>query len=114
MLLLLIASRVGAVEELNFPPSDFDILSAETGQLIGHGHYTVKQTASTRILHGENRYVSGEFDTEEDQLSIVEGRPLPQLVSFRHDFFNDNGTPSLQSRLDVSTEIGRASCRERV
>ncbi len=106
LLALVVAPNAFAVELLNFPPSDFDILSADTGQLIGHGHYTVKQTATTRILRGENRYLNGEYDTEEDQLEIVEGSALPQLVSFRHDFFNADGTPSLQSRLDMATGVG--------
>lgn len=103
---LLLAPPTAAAEVLNFPPSEFDILSADTAQLIGHGHYTVKQTATMRILHGENRYLNGEYDIEEDHLSIVEGRSLPVLLSFRHDFFNADATPSIESGLDTATGVG--------
>jgi len=106
ILLALTCSRAAnAAEALNFPPSDFDILSADSGQLIGHGHYSVDQTASTLILHGENRYLNGEYDTEEDKLAVGEDHPL---LSFRHDFFNADGSPSIVARLD--TETGLAVC----
>jgi len=106
ILLALTCSRAAdAAEALNFPPSDFDILSADSGELIGHGHYTVVQTASTLILHGENRYLNGEYDTEEDKLAVGQDHPL---LSFKHDFFNADGSPSIVARLD--TETGLAVC----
>ena len=91
---------------LNFPSSDFDILSAEDGQLIGHGHFSVTQTARSLTMHGENRYLNGEYDTEEDKLTIAAGDALPILTSFRHDFFDADGSPSLESRLDMGTGSG--------
>ena len=98
--------RTNAAAALNFPPSDFDILSADSGQLIGHGHYRIDQTASTLIMHGENRYLNGEYDIEEDKLTIADDRPLPMLNSFRHDFFNADGSPSMASRVDTETGLG--------
>lgn len=106
VLVLIGCARANAADALNFPPSNFDILSADLGQIIGHGHYTVDQTAGTRILHGENRYLNGEYDTEEDKLIIVDDRALPELVSFRHDFFNADGSPSMESRLEIASGLG--------
>ena len=106
ILALIGGPRANAAEALNFPPSDFDILSADSGQLIGHGHYTVDQTASTLTMHGENHYLNGEYDIEEDKLTIADDRPLPMLNRFRHDFFNADGSPSLTSRVDLETGLG--------
>src|SRR5271169_5231732 len=79
---LAFAHPANAAGALNFPPSDFDILSAESGQLIGHGHYAVDQTVRSLTLRGENRYLNREYDIEEDQLTIVAGAGMPQLTSF--------------------------------
>jgi hypothetical protein len=95
-------------EALNFPPSDFDILNADNGGLIGNGHYTVVQALGTLVLHGENRYLNGEYDTEEDKLSAGSDGALPKLISFRHDFFNADGSPEIAARLD--TETGEGVC----
>ncbi len=99
-----------AADVLNFPPSDFDILSVETGLLIGHGHYSVDQTRGALVLHGESRYLTGEYDIEEDHLAILGRGEIPKLTSFRHDFFNADGSPAVQSRLDIAT--GMAVCRK--
>lgn len=107
LLALAVSHNVGAAEVLNFPPSDFDILSVETGLLIGHAHYTVAQTPGAIVLNGESRYLTGEYDTEEDHLTVLDGR-MPKLTSFRHDFFNADGSPTVKSRLDVAT--GMAVC----
>ncbi len=97
-----------AAEVLNFPPSDFDILSVQSGLLIGHAHYTVDQRPHSLILHGESRYLTGEYDVEEDHLAILGSGEMPKLTSFRHNFFNPDGSPALESRLDVAT--GMAVC----
>ncbi len=106
LLALVCARPANSAPVLNFPPSDFDILSVETGQLIGHGHYVVDQTPSSLILHGENRYLDGQHDIEEDKLTVAANRSMPQLTSFRHDFFNADGSPSADARLDLRTGFG--------
>ncbi len=93
---------------LNFPPSDFDILSADHSQLIGHGRYTVDETAGTLTMHGENLYLNGEYDIEEDLLTIAAPDSPPRLKSFRHDFFKADRSPSMEARLDLET--GLAVC----
>jgi len=112
LILALAARPANGAEGLNFPPSDFDILSTETGELIGHGHYTVDQTADSLILRGENRYLNGEYDTEEDKLTIAAGSETPTMTSFRHDFFNPDGSPLARARLDTGT--GFALCAKAV
>jgi hypothetical protein len=107
LLLALSCSRpANAADALNLTASDFEILSAETGELIGLEHYTVAQTASTLTLHGENRYLNGEYDIEEDKLAVGDDQPLPRLLRFRHDFFDADGSPSIAARLDTETGLG--------
>ena len=60
------------------------------------------------ILHGESRYLTGEYDVEEDHLALLDSGEMPKLTSFRHNFFNADGSPALESRLDVAT--GMAVC----
>ncbi len=87
-LLASVVSRARAPLEVSIsrlPISRFSAPRPGSSSVIGH--YTVKQTANTLILHGENHYLNGEYDIEEDQLSIIEGRSLPVLVNFRHNFF---------------------------
>jgi hypothetical protein len=91
---------------LDFPPSDFEILNANNRELIGHGHYRLDQGADTMTLHGENRYLDGEYDIEEDKLAPAGADSLPALISFRHDFFDASGAPTISGRLDVQTGLG--------
>jgi hypothetical protein len=105
LLALTFARPAAGADAINFPPSDFDILSAESGELIGRGQYSVHETAKALILRGENHYLNGEYDTEEDKLANSEDR---RLLSFRHDFFNVDGSPSIAARVD--TETGLAVC----
>jgi hypothetical protein len=93
---------------LNFPPSDFDILDADTAKVIGHGHCELDRVGDELFLHGLSRYATGEFDTEEDQLSAPPDRPLPLLMSFRHEFYNADGSLFIDSRFDRKT--GVAAC----
>ena len=91
---------------LDFPPSDFDILNADNHELIGHAHYTLDQRADAMTLHGESRYLDGEYDIEEDRLAPAGDIALPALISFRHDFFDAHGTPTVAGRLDAQTGLG--------
>ena len=109
MLWCVVMSRFAtSAAALNFPPSDFDIFDTVTAKLIGHGHYVVDTVGDQLFLHGQNRYASGEYDIEEDQLSATPDHPLPELVSFRHDFYNVDGALFIDSRLDKKT--GEAVC----
>ena len=89
---------------LDFPPADFEIMSAESNQLIGHAYYTLLQSADAMTLHGENRYLNGDYDIEDAKLT---GPPEhPTMVSFRHDFFDAAGAQVIAARLDRETGLG--------
>ena len=94
------------IAALDFPPSDFDIINADNRELIGHGHYSLDQAADAMTLRGENRYLDGEYDIEEDKLAPTGDDSFPTLISFRHDFFTANGTPTVSGRLDTQTGLG--------
>lgn len=106
MALVLIRCRPVAANSFNFPPSDFDILGADSGRLIGRGHYTLDESAGAITLHGENRYFDGQYDIEEDKLKSPGVGLAPKLLTFRHDFFDAGGSPSIAARLDVETGLG--------
>jgi hypothetical protein len=106
MVLAFTCSPAGAASAFNFPPSDFDIFSAESGQLIGHGHYALDESAGGLTLRGENHYANGEYDIEEDKLTNAAGDARPRLLTFHHDFFDAHGTPTVVGRLDSETGLG--------
>jgi len=106
--LALTCSHAAAADTLNFPPSDFDILNAESAQIIGHAHYAMVETGHDLTLRGESRYLNGEYDIEEDKLATAGDGSVPRLLTFRHDFFEADGAPSIAARLD--TETGLAEC----
>jgi len=103
---VVLLSRSRIASALDFPPSDFDILSADHHQLIGHGHYRLDQSAEAMTLYGENHYLDGEYDVEEDKLAPAGADALPALLSFRHDFFDASGRPTFSGRLDTATGLG--------
>lgn len=107
---ILPARRADCVETLNFPPSTFDILSADTGKLVGHGRYTLERENGGFVLRGENRYLSGDYDIEEDRMVATEERPLPALISFRHSFYHPDGKLFIEGRMDA--ESGEGSCSQ--
>ena len=104
--ILLILCGNGFAYQFNFPPSDFDILSAGDGRLIGHGHYSLEESGGEITLRGENRYFTGEYDIEEDRLASGGTNRMPQLLSFRHDFFAANGAPTVVGKLDTRSGLG--------
>jgi hypothetical protein len=94
------------IETLNFPPSNFDILSVDTGKLIGHGRYTLERVTGGVLVRGENRYLAGEYDLEEDRMVATEERPLPVLTNFRHSFYRPDGTLLMEGRMDADSGVG--------
>ncbi len=104
---MIFPTPANCTEAPNFPPFKYDILNADTGDLIGHGHYDFDQTAGGLVLRGENRYLNGEFDAEEDRLTEAGGEHLlPKLVRFRHDFYGADGALAVAARLDAETGLG--------
>lgn len=106
VLALALARPARCVDTLNFPPSEFDILNPTTGRNIGHGRYTVDRVSGGVVLHGENHYLTGEHDVEEDKMVATEESSLPILTEFRHSFYNADGSLYLEGRLDISSGLG--------
>ncbi len=115
---MLCARPALCLDQLDFPPFAFDILSPDTGKIIGHGRYHLDREAGGAVMHGENRYLSGDYDVEEARMVRTaeplgaagpnrgnEDHPL-LLVAFRHSFYAANGTPYLEGSLDVKTGLG--------
>jgi hypothetical protein len=104
--MLVLACSRAAAGTFNFPPSDFEILDAESNQLVGIGHYGLDRTSAGMTLHGENHYFDGEYDIEDDKLADRGGDSLPTLLTFEHNFFNRDGSPLIVARLDTATGLG--------
>ncbi|HVN29019.1 MAG TPA: hypothetical protein VMT64_11060 [Candidatus Binataceae bacterium] len=104
--LMLLCLGSARADRVNFPPSDFDILSADSGARIGIARYTVDESGGRITLHGENRYFDGQRDVEEAQLTDAPAGAPPRLLSFRHDFYDAAGAVSIAARVDVETGLG--------
>ncbi len=112
---ILILAGAHRASSLDFPPSDFDILNADNGQLIGHGHYTLEQTSGGMTLRGENHYLNGDYDVEEDKLAGGDATLTPPLVSFRHDFFDAAGRRRWNAgRLDTADRPRQSAASSRL
>ena len=91
--------------------TDTTILAPDSNLVIGHGHYEVLHKNGLDLVKGENRYLDGEYDLEEQTVrpnTDAEGEP-PVLVSYRHRYFNADGTPQYEDSLDAVT--GTAACK---
>lgn len=100
------AAETKAAESLAMPPTEFNILAADTGQIVGHGHYSAIQNPQGVEILADNRYLDGAYDIEQDRLAISDGKPV--LKEFRHSFFRKGGAPESEAHVDVSA--GLASC----
>jgi len=106
LLMLTASASAKSIEPLDFRPSDFKILDTDNETLIGHGHYEVDRVGSQFVLHGENRYLTGEYDIEEDTLDAIGDHSRPTLKRYRHDFYDAAGSLVVASHLDVETGLG--------
>jgi hypothetical protein len=93
---------------LDFPNADFVIRSPDGAQIIGHSHYEVTHEGDKYFLRGENVYLSGEYDTEVEELKLPSPGAMPELVSYKHSFFRAGGKPQIDDWLDVAS--GRGTC----
>ena len=96
--------------QLDFPPvADFDILSADGSQVIGHTHFTLSPEASgSQLIYIESRFLNGEHDIEQNRLADRGPNELPVLKTYEHSFFNPGGTLVRQAKADFLS--GQASC----
>jgi hypothetical protein len=86
----------------------FKILSADGKATIGYTRFTVLLKDSTEEVMGETGYVDGERDSENELLSVTAPTYTPRLETYKHSFFNADGTLSMVDTLDAKT--GVASC----
>jgi hypothetical protein len=95
---------------INFPSSDFVILSKDGRQTLGHARYAVSNGPDGPVLRGEKRFLDGTYDIESDRFEIRPGAPLPVLDSFDHWFFAADGARLFGGHANFRT--GVASCTE--
>jgi hypothetical protein len=94
---------------LDFPPTDYVIRSADGVHVIGRAHFSVTDAGpGESIIRGEYRYSNGESDIEDDTVRFVPGRILPQLVRSHHAYFHADGSNDREGRADIAA--GTASC----
>jgi hypothetical protein len=89
--------------------TEVTIFAPDSEHVIGHGHYKLSHVDGFDVVEGENKYLDGESDREEQQVRPSVGGLPPVLVHYRHRFFNADGTPQYEDSLDART--GDAACR---
>jgi len=89
--------------------TDTTIFAPDSNQVIGHGHYSISHVNGLDVVEGANKYLDGEHDREEQSVRPNESGEPPVLVSYRHRFFNPDGTLQYEELLDPRT--GEAACR---
>lgn len=96
--------------QLDFPPvADFDILSADGSQVIGHTHFTLSpESSGSQLIYIESRYRSREYDIEKNRLQDRGSNELPVLQTYEHSFFSPGGV--LVHRAKADFRSGQASC----
>ena len=101
------AAPVGDVFQLS--ATDVTIFAPDSDKIIGHGHYTLSHEGGADIIEGENKYLNGEYDQEEQSVHpSTQGLP-PVLVHYRHRYFNADGTTQYEDALDAAS--GEAACK---
>jgi hypothetical protein len=94
---------------LDFPPTDFKLLSADGSVVIGRAHFKMAARRSGRALvQGNYQYTNGEYDIDEDWLEIRPDAHLPTLLSYKHAFFHADGSLARVNEADLKS--GQASC----
>jgi hypothetical protein len=98
-----------AAASLDFPQSDFKLLSADGAVVIGRAHFKMAARSSGRTLvQVKYQYNNGEYDIDEDWLEIRPDAQFPTLLSYRHAFFHADGSLDRVNEADVKS--GQASC----
>jgi hypothetical protein len=90
-------------------PIDTTIFAPDSTQVIGHGHYNLSYADGLELIHGEDKYLDGEYDQEEQRLKPAPSDVPPFLLSYQHRFFNADGTPQYEESLD--SRSGAATCK---
>jgi hypothetical protein len=86
----------------------FRILSAAGQQTIGTTRFKTSIINLNEEINGETVYLDGELDNEYERLSVGDAHAAPMLDSYRHSFFNADGSLLMVDALDARS--GVASC----
>jgi hypothetical protein len=85
------------------------IYAPDSGQIIGHGQYSVSHVDRFEVVKGEDKYLDGEYDHEEQRLEPGAGDLPPVMVQYQHRYFNADGTEQYEESLDARS--GDATCK---
>ena len=109
MLGALSGSATVKAASLDFPPTDFKLLSADGSVVIGRADFKMAARSSGRALvQGKYQYTNGEYDIDEVWLEIRPDADLPTLLGYRHAFFHADGSLDRVNEADLKS--GQASC----
>jgi len=89
--------------------TDTTIFAPDSDKIIGHGHYTLSHVDGLDVVEGENKYLSGEYDQEQQSVRPSTNGLPPVLVRYQHRFFSADGKLQYEDGLDATT--GEAACR---
>ncbi|MHB8382681.1 MAG: hypothetical protein ACYDC3_10145 [Candidatus Binataceae bacterium] len=101
------AAAAPAVSLLGFTSADFEILDPANERVIGHARYAVTKEDGRILLHGDARYLDGQYDFESERFDTSPGTS-PILISGDHYFFLADGTPEFRTNFDLKS--GLATC----
>jgi hypothetical protein len=95
---------------LEFPPvADFNILSPDGLQSIGHTHFTLTNDApGFELIYIESHYANGEYDIERNLIEDRGARELPVLADYDHRFFAPGGVLTREDSANFRS--GKAAC----
>lgn len=89
--------------------TEVTIFAPDSERVIGHGQYKLSHVDGLDVVEGENKYLDGEYDREEQRVMPSGGGLPPVLVHYQHRFFNPDGSTQYEDSLDART--GDATCK---
>jgi hypothetical protein len=106
---VLSSSVIASAASVDFPPTDFKVLSADGMVVLGRAHFKLAaQSGGRALVEGKYQFTNGEYDVDEDWLELQPHADLPTLLSYRHAFFHADG--SLDRVNEANLKSGQASC----
>ncbi|MGH7932938.1 MAG: hypothetical protein ACREQN_07180, partial [Candidatus Binataceae bacterium] len=101
-----------APASLDFPPTKLTIYNSEGTETIGHALYSLETVGGKAFVHGENRYLDGEYDIENDEIDVKPSGGLQRLLTFRHEYFAPNGSLQIVDVADFRAKTGSCTVFE--
>jgi hypothetical protein len=98
-------SSADGAHAFDLTSTELTILNPDTQQVLGHGHYKVTKVPNGELFQGENRFLNGEYDLEEQRVERAGNGAAPRLISYKHSFFNADGSPESIDALDANAGV---------